>query len=107
MVNKGGQLVAQVPEQLLVLAVSLVNIYRVIPLESTRKDPKAALWPTFTAVPPPVTGTTGALVAVGTITGAGTTGAIVGAGGIGVADAQADRTKARIVKLKNNVLVFI
>lgn len=45
-VNNGGQRVAQLPLQalaaaaLLVPCVSLVKIYKVIPLESTRKEPR-------------------------------------------------------------------
>jgi len=50
----------------------------------------------------PVTGMTGALVAV-----AGTTGAGVAVAGIGVADAQAETIKARMVRLKSKNLVFI
>jgi len=42
LVNKGGQLVEQVPEQLLVLAVSFANAYSVIPLEVTKNEPSCA-----------------------------------------------------------------
>jgi len=119
LVNSGGQLAAQVPEQLLVFIVSLEKIYRVMPFESTRIWPKEALWPTLTvaAVPAcpvvgvgPVTGTTavgavvGALVAGGILVAGGM---LVTVGGIGVAGAQAERISASRATPKNSILVFI
>jgi hypothetical protein len=77
-------------------------MYRVMPFESTRKEPRVAFWPTLTTAPlelaaagvavaNPVTGTAGALVA---------------GAAVGVADPQAETINARTVKLKSISLVF-
>jgi hypothetical protein len=79
-------------------------MYRVMPFESTRNEPRVAFWLTFTTAGP-LTETGAGVSVAGPVTG--TTGALVAVGGTGVADAQAETIKARIVRLKSNSLVFI
>ena len=64
------------------------------PFKSTRKDPRAAFWPTFTAACP--LGTAAAGVAVDDPV-TGTAGALVAGAAIGVADPQAETINARTV----------
>ncbi len=88
-------------------------MYRVIPFESTRKEPRVAFWPTINraALDPPEGGMTGAVVFVGAIMVGGTAvsvaGAIVAGAVVGVAAAQADTITARTSRAGKAILFFI
>ena len=131
LVNNGGQRVAQFPLQLLTPGVSLVKIYKVIPAESTRNEPRFAVCPRFTRACPEgvaigIAVATGAEVAAGAV--AGITGGVVATGAMGVSVApvigttgarvltgvavgaavpQADATSATTRRAENISLFFI
>jgi hypothetical protein len=111
-VNNGGQLVAHEPEQVLMPGVSLVNAYRVMPLESTRNEPRVLFWLTCRRAGADgdaldISVGTGVLIALPVI---GITGAEVAgiAVAVGAAEPQADTiTIISARRAENNILFFI
>jgi len=113
-VNNGGQVEAQLPVQaltaaaLLVPAVSLVKTYNVRPEALTRKEPRLAFWPTFTAA-----GEVGVAMAaiVAVAIGLSVDCPVIGITGmavaVGVADAHAESTSVNTSRREKKILLFI